>query len=150
VYKSMSGIRSIVTRLTMEHVERLNDVVSCPTQFQAYVPGADYRVHVVGDDIFATRIVSDRDDYRYASDRAGSLSVVACEVDEDVASRCRWTAHRMGLLVAGIDLRQTPDGEWFCFEVNPAPGFSFYQDAAGQPIDAAIATLLIRAAAENG
>ncbi len=48
----------------------------------------------------------------------------------------------MGLLVAGIDLRLTPDDEWYCFEVNPSPGFTFYEDAGGQPIAAAIAGLL--------
>ena len=29
-----------------------------------------------------------------------------------------------------------------CFEVNPAPGFSYYQQATGQPISSAIAILL--------
>ena len=49
----------------------------------------------------------------------------------------------MGLFVAGIDLRRTPSGEWCCFEVNPSPAFTFYQESTGQPIAAAIASLLI-------
>jgi D-alanine-D-alanine ligase-like ATP-grasp enzyme len=49
----------------------------------------------------------------------------------------------MGLLLAGIDLRRTDDGEWCCFEVNPSPGFSFYEDHTGQPIAAAVAELLV-------
>jgi D-alanine-D-alanine ligase-like ATP-grasp enzyme len=52
----------------------------------------------------------------------------------------------MGLLVAGIDLRRTPDGRWSCFEVNPSPGFTYYQDKTGHPIDQAIAELLLSAA----
>jgi glutathione synthase/RimK-type ligase-like ATP-grasp enzyme len=48
----------------------------------------------------------------------------------------------MGLLVSGIDLRVTGKGEWVCFEVNPSPGFTFYE-ADGQPIAAAIADLLL-------
>jgi hypothetical protein len=32
-------------------------------------------------------------------------------------------------------------GRWFCFEVKPSPGFSFYKEATGQPIGAAIVDL---------
>jgi glutathione synthase/RimK-type ligase-like ATP-grasp enzyme len=144
VYKSLSSVRSIVTRLSSEHIARVEDVVWCPTQFQAYVTGTDVRVHVVGDEAFACRIVSECDDYRYAGLRGGSVRIEACALEEGLAHRCRMLAGAMGLLVAGIDLRETPEGEWFCFEVNPAPGFSYYQDATGQPIDAAIAALLAR------
>jgi hypothetical protein len=35
IYKSISGVRSIVSRLTAEHRSRLDDVVWCPTQFPA-------------------------------------------------------------------------------------------------------------------
>jgi D-alanine-D-alanine ligase-like ATP-grasp enzyme len=52
------------------------------------------------------------------------------------------------LLVAGIDLRRTPAGEWYCFEVNPSPAFTFYQDASRPPIAEAIARLL--ASADRG
>ena len=53
IYKSISGVRSIVSRLGPEHSGRLGNVSWCPTQFQRYVPGNDYRVHVVGDEVFA-------------------------------------------------------------------------------------------------
>jgi D-alanine-D-alanine ligase-like ATP-grasp enzyme len=48
----------------------------------------------------------------------------------------------MRLHVAGIDLRRTPDGEWYCFEVNPSPAFLYYETATGLPIAAAIARIL--------
>jgi glutathione synthase/RimK-type ligase-like ATP-grasp enzyme len=51
----------------------------------------------------------------------------------------------MGLLVAGIDLRHTPDDRWVCFEVNPSPAFVFYEEATGQPIANAIARALVNA-----
>jgi len=51
-------------------------------------------------------------------------------------------AASLDLVVAGIDLRRTPDGEWYCFEVNPSPAFSYYESATHQPISAAIAALL--------
>jgi D-alanine-D-alanine ligase-like ATP-grasp enzyme len=45
----------------------------------------------------------------------------------------------MNLEVAGVDLRRTP----YCFEVNPSPGFTFYDLLAGQGLDRAIARHLM-------
>lgn len=44
IYKSNSGVRSIVARLPDMHRERLGNVAWCPTQFQQYIPGVDHRV----------------------------------------------------------------------------------------------------------
>jgi hypothetical protein len=141
VYKSLSGTRSRVARLGRHHRDRLADVAACPTQFQRYVPGCDYRVHVVGAETYACSVVSETDDYRYGDD----VEVAAAELPDEVAERCVRTAREMSLEVAGLDLRLTPDGEWFCFEVNPSPGFTFYEHRTGQPIAHAIAALLAAA-----
>jgi len=141
IYKSISGIRSIVRQCATEHRERLNDVTHCPTQFQQYVTGRDHRVHVVGNEIFASEVITEADDYRYANGLP--VEIRACQLPEGVADRCRQLAATLDLPVAGIDLRQTPDGEWYCFEVNPSPAFTYYQEKTGQPIGAAIARLLV-------
>jgi RimK-like ATP-grasp domain len=143
VYKSVSGVRSIVARLTDAHRERLPLLTTCPTQFQQYIPGVDVRVHIVGDEAFAAKICSEADDYRYAARQDLTVSIAPISVPDKIASRCRDLCAALGLLVAGIDLRRTPDGEWYCFEVNPSPGFSFYEHATGQPIAAALAQLLM-------
>jgi hypothetical protein len=142
IYKSISSVRSIVSRLTPEHVRRFGDLAWCPTQFQRYIPGHDYRVHVVGHDVFACEIASDADDYRYATQQGAAVAIRSYDLPQDTADRCRALAATMDLLVAGIDLRRTPDGPWYCFEVNPSPAFSYYQAATSQPIDEAIARLL--------
>jgi len=100
------------------------------------------RVHVVGTSHFATAVDSDADDYRYASRDGADLALAPFELPPELAGRLVEISRKMGLLVAGIDLRVTEDGEWFCFEVNPSPGFTFYEEATGQPIAAAIADLL--------
>jgi glutathione synthase/RimK-type ligase-like ATP-grasp enzyme len=146
IYKSISGVRSIVSRLTVEDLSRLDDVRSCPTQFQEFIPGQDYRVHVVGDDTFACEVRSDADDYRFAERQGASAQVHPTALPSDVVERCQRLAAAMQLHLAGIDLRRTPDGRWYCFEVNPSPAFSYYQEHTGQPIDQAIAGLLARAA----
>jgi hypothetical protein len=147
IVKSVSGIRSRVRRVSPADAARLADVTTCPTQFQRRVPGVDVRVHVVGASIFATEVESDADDYRYArAQGCPDPELTEIDLSDDVAQRCRALAVRLGLPVAGIDLRRTPDGEWYCFEVNPSPGFTYYESATGQPIAAAVAGLLVAAA----
>jgi glutathione synthase/RimK-type ligase-like ATP-grasp enzyme len=141
VYKSISGVRSIVARLRPEREADLADVCFCPTQFQEYVPGVDHRVHVVGADVFACRIESDADDYRYARS-SSPPRIVPLELPGDLAMRLVEMVDDMDLLVAGVDLRQRSDGRWVCFEVNPSPGFSYYEEATGQPIAETIGRLL--------
>ena len=142
IYKSVSGVRSIVSRLGPQHVERLERVVNCPTQFQRYIPGIDYRVHVVADEIFACQIVSDADDYRYSMRSGARVSIEPCDLPQEIAHRCKVLAASLKLIVAGLDLRCTPEGKWYCFEVNPSPGFTYFQEETKQPIDEAIARLL--------
>jgi glutathione synthase/RimK-type ligase-like ATP-grasp enzyme len=147
IYKSISGVRSIVSRFTVEHSERLQDLRWCPTQFQQYIPGRDYRVHTVGDEVFACEIFSAADDYRYGARQGMAAELRACVLPHDCTERCLTLAHSLGLAVAGIDLRRTPEGEWYCFEVNPSPAFSYYEAATGHPIADAIAGLLMSGAA---
>lgn len=141
IYKSVGGTRSVVSRLRPEHEERLAGVLHCPTQFQRYVPGTDYRVHVVGDEVFASEIISDADDYRYPGRH--EVEVRARRLPRPVEARCLRASAALELPVAGIDLRRTPEGEWFCFEVNPSPAFTYYQSRTDQPIGKSIAELLV-------
>lgn len=146
MYKSTSAVRSRVRRL--HDAADLAAVTACPTQFQRRVPGTDVRVHVVGAEVFATRITSDADDYRYAPAQGlPRPRLSAADLPEPVAERCRRLASRLGLPVAGVDLRVTPDGEWYCFEVNPSPAFSYYEANTGQPIAVAVAGLIAAAVA---
>jgi glutathione synthase/RimK-type ligase-like ATP-grasp enzyme len=142
VYKSVSGVRSKVARVRAEHLERLDDVVWCPTQFQRHIGGREYRVHVVGDAIFSVEVVSAADDYRYPEDEAGGPEIRAMTIPAEVAARCRRFASANALHLAGLDLRRESDGGWYCFEANPSPAFTYYEHASGQPIAAAVARLL--------
>jgi glutathione synthase/RimK-type ligase-like ATP-grasp enzyme len=142
IYKSVSGVRSIVSRLRPDDRDRLADIAWCPTQFQAYVPGRDYRVHVVGDEVFPIEVCCEAVDYRYAKGQGFSIDLRVGTLPPEIAERARKLANVLGLAVAGIDLRVTPDGEWYCFEVNPSPCFTYYEHHTGQPITEAVASLL--------
>ena len=146
IYKSASGIRSIVRRLGPDHLARLDLLCDGPAQFQAFVPGHNIRVHTVGDRVFATRIESEAVDYRYAHLDGLDRQSQAVTLPPTVEAACLRLAHEFDLLFAGIDLKQTPEGEFFCFEVNPCPGFLYYERHTGQPISMALAELLHRSA----
>lgn len=142
IYKSLSGVRSIVTEVTDADVARLESIRACPVQFQAYVPGFDVRVHTIGEEAFATRIDSPGTDYRYTGHGKDGTRLEPYDLPVALADRCLALAADLGLDFAGIDLRIAPGGDVFCFEVNPSPAYSYYEAHTGQPISLALARYL--------
>jgi glutathione synthase/RimK-type ligase-like ATP-grasp enzyme len=143
IYKSMSAVRSIVQTFRDEDVARLDQIRWCPTQFQQFVPGTNVRVHVVGEEVIATAIHTDATDYRYARRQVGeSADLEGVTISDRLAARCVALARALGLDFAGIDLKFTPEDEVYCFEVNPSPAFSYYEEQSGQPIAHAVARYL--------
>jgi glutathione synthase/RimK-type ligase-like ATP-grasp enzyme len=130
--------------MTDDDLDRLNRVRFCPVQFQEYVPGVDLRVHTIGNRVFAHEIVSDATDYRYASRERASRSMRAAEIPDEIAERCLRLASELGLIMSGVDLRRSYDGEYYCFEINPTPGFYFFEQYTGQRISDALIDLLLR------
>jgi glutathione synthase/RimK-type ligase-like ATP-grasp enzyme len=103
-------------------------------------------VHTVGGEVFATAITSTATDYRYAQRQTGEAATMdACDLSAELAARCVALAAALGLDLAGIDLRLTPGGQAYCFEVNPSPVYSYYEAHTGQPMATAIARYLATA-----
>ncbi len=145
IYKSISGARSIVQTFSDADHARLHRVRWCPTQFQRQVKGYDVRVHVVGDAVFAARIVSDATDYRYAARQSGTdAEVSAADLPHDLSRACIKLSAALELPFTGIDLRIDDDGGVVCFEANPCPAYSYYQTRTGTPIAAALVRWLAR------
>jgi len=143
IYKSISGVRSIVQTLTDEDMMRIDNIRWCPTQFQAFVEGTNVRVHTVGDKVFATGINTEATDYRYAHRQSGDHAELRpVELSDDLAEMCVKLSAGLGLAFAGIDLKITPENHVYCFEVNPSPAFSYYESQTGQPISRAVADYL--------
>jgi hypothetical protein len=140
IYKSASG-RSLGTKRVDQEI--LTDLLStrdAPIQLQERVPGVDVRVHVVRDQIFATRIRSEAIDYRL--DNSSRTRLDPCDLPATVASECIRITNQFGLLFCGIDLRETPEGKYYFFEANPAPDFAFYEEKTGQEISVALCDVL--------
>jgi glutathione synthase/RimK-type ligase-like ATP-grasp enzyme len=127
-------------------VDRLGTLRACPVQFQAWVPGTDVRVHVVGSEVFATAITTTATDYRYATAQVDEPArLEPHQLDAEVADRCVALTADLGLEFAGIDLKITPDGDVYCFEVNPSPAYTYFSGQTRQPIPEALARHLLAA-----
>lgn len=147
IYKSTSGTRSIVRSLEESDLPRLEHVRTCPVQFQQRIDGFDVRVHRVGDELHATAVMTRAVDYRYAG--GDDVSLEPYELGDELSERCLAVCDALELPLAGIDLRIDDDGVAHCFEVNPSPVFTFYEQHTGQPIGAAVARLLAGAGVEK-
>ncbi|GEJ59497.1 MvdC/MvdD family ATP grasp protein [Anaeromyxobacter diazotrophicus] len=116
-----------------------------PLMIQERVPGTDLRVTVVGDDLFAAEIDVEADpvDVRAALPRARMRPV---PLPPAVASKLQRFVRALGLTYAALDLRRREDGEHVFLEVNPSGEWLYVERRTGQPVTAAVATLLARVA----
>ncbi len=142
IYKSMSSIRSKVRQLGDIKMSQLENVRSLPTQFQTLVPGTNVRVHVVGEEVFATEVISEAIDYRYAFEVGSQVELKPTSLPNHIKEICSFLSRSLELPLCGIDLKRTLEDEYYCFEVNPSPGFSYYQEGSGQDIASAIVDYL--------
>ena len=149
IYKSVSSIRSIVRELGPEDLDRIDRVRHLPTQFQAFVPGKNIRVHVVGETVFATGIDTDSVDYRYANRDGLEVEMHPAELPAEIVEACLVLSKNLDLPLCGIDLKVTPAGQWYCFEVNPSPAYSYYEQETRQPISRAIVAYLANGSKGN-
>ncbi len=145
IFKGISNVATFAQVLTPDKLDRLVKLSCCPTLFQEYVAGVDYRVHVVGDEAFVTRLRSRDEDYRRGA-RAGDpdLIVEPASLDEETIARCIGFTRQLGLVVSGIDFKEDSRGRLVALELNPYPQFTFYEGRSGQPITRAVAAYLAR------
>lgn len=140
IYKSASGKTVGTHPIDVDSLPALLSERSWPIQLQERVAGVDIRVHVVGNQVFSTKVVSSLTDYRY--EETERLRMEISVLPAEVAAACVRLTQGLGLHLSGIDLRETPDGRFYCFEVNTQPGFAFYEERTGEPISRALLELL--------
>jgi hypothetical protein len=127
IYKSNSSVRSIVDTVDKVEQDRFDLLKHCPVLFQRRIVGKDVRIHVVNDSCFAVEIESDAVDYRYYRTRGTYSRMRVCEsLPAEVAERCISYAKERGVVLAGFDFKVDEVGHWYCLEMNPAPGFEYY------------------------
>lgn len=119
-----------------------------PVILQAFVPGIDYRVTVVGRQIFAAAIDARDGNYPVDFRMNKAVRITPATLPADLERRIHALMDRLGLVYGAIDLRRDDrDGCFRFLEINPAGQWLFVEQQTGQPIAAAIADQLAALAA---
>ncbi len=138
------------TLVTQSDLQDETALGACPAIYQRLVEKLyDLRVTVVGDEIFACRIVSQTQeatqvDWRVT--RGATFDVQPCGLDTALADRCRALLRALGLEIGGIDFIVTPDGDTVFLEINATGEWAWVEKATGLPIAASVARRLSAAA----
>jgi hypothetical protein len=141
IVKSMSTVHSEVVATSHRALRYDNRPLTHPVQVQPRLLGTNIRVHVIGDSVFACTITTDGIDYRYGSEP----TMKPIELPLAVKIWCVEQTRDEGLRLSGIDLLRDGDGTYFCFEINPMPGYEYYERRAfpdTRPISGALARAL--------
>ena len=142
IYKSASSERSMVKTFQKEDFEKLHLLKNCPHLFQEQINGTDIRVHTLATgETFACEIKTQKSDYRYDKER----DIKIIDIPQSVKDKCVKLTLDLGLYLSGIDLRRSDNGDYYCFEVNPSPAFSWYEEQTGLPISNAVANMMLNA-----
>ncbi|MFZ1220544.1 MAG: hypothetical protein WAO00_14720 [Chthoniobacterales bacterium] len=145
IFKGVSNVMTFAQLLKPEHFARLNLLPNSPTLFQEYIAGADYRVHVVGDRTFCTRLQAANEDYRRSAlIEDEEINAIADHLPQSVLRRCIAFTRQLGLIVSGIDFKKSKAGRLAALELNPYPQFTFYEGRSGQRITESVVDYLIQ------
>lgn len=136
------------TKVSSNTIPDLTGLHQSPLIFQQAIdPIYDVRVTVVGDKVFAARVVHQSDaegvrDWRLGH-YEGALSIEPDEkFPKDIEQKCIEHARRLGLNFSAIDLVVDKQGIYWFLENNPNGQWAFVEEKTGQPIGKALAALL--------
>jgi len=136
------GGGAYVRKLVPSDLERDASIRACPMQYQAYIPGEDLRVYVIGERVFAARVIT-ADPSRVDFRTDPTHHSVAFTLGRDGEQRCLQIARTLGLAFTGIDLRHTSANELVFLEANPSPMFLRFAADTGHPLAQALIDLLL-------
>jgi glutathione synthase/RimK-type ligase-like ATP-grasp enzyme len=147
IYKTFSCTHAVwrETRLLRhEDLAQLEAVRVAPVIFQEFIPAErDLRITHVDGRFYTAGIRSAPQqglvDFRMS---VGDASMSADELPASIEEKLRELVQRLGLVYGAIDMRRTPSGEYYFFEVNTAGEFLFVEDRTSLPISTAIANWL--------
>lgn len=117
----------------------------CPALFQAFIPKrCEWRITTVGTQVFAARTRRDAQvdpvDWRQSPAAADIFEAASLppEVERMLVSLCA----SCGLLFGTHDLIETPSGDFYFLETNPAGQWGWLEVRLGLPVGEALASLL--------
>lgn len=138
------------TLITREAFSTLDAVRTAPCLFQEDLPRVlDFRVTVIGDEIFAAEIHSQEHedtkvDWRYSET---DIEYRKTNLPDDVADRCMALVKSYDLQYCALDLFLTPDGRYVFSECSPSGQFLFVEERVPElRMTEALASCLVRGA----
>jgi len=134
ISKPVCGVRASAALVTAADFESFRPEQG-PVHLQRHVPGADARIHVVGESVIAQRLETTAADYRQGGDFD---DLTTFDPPDDIVRLVVRATKAIGLEFAGWDFRVGRDDTYWCLEVNPMPGYSPYD----RRCDGAISHLL--------
>lgn len=147
IYKPFQGSEDAwrETRLLkLEELEKIDAVKYAPVIFQEYIEATcDLRVTVVGEQIFAAAIDSQKAAYRVDFRMDMNVAITPTTLAPETEMGIRKLMKALDLTYGAIDFRRRPNGEEVFLEINPAGQWLFVEDQTGQPIGKAVADCLI-------
>lgn len=135
VVKSLCGMRGDAQKVTRQSFDGFVREQG-PVHVQRIVEGFDVRVHLIGNVPHAEKIVANGFDYRMRDvpSRHEPFLMPSTLVQRMVAA-----SREMNLFFTGWDFKIDVDGNFWCLEVNPMPGYDSYDRRA----DGAISRTLL-------
>ncbi|HKX31739.1 MAG TPA: hypothetical protein VJ302_28905 [Blastocatellia bacterium] len=124
--------------VTILDLRYLHHLTEAPVIFQVKVPKkVELRVTVVGRKIFAAAINSQdthrtKNDWRHYDHSNTQIEIY--ELPEEIVRSCLRLVEAMGVRYGAIDLIETPDGEIYFLEINPAGQSHWIEEQTGLPI----------------
>lgn len=129
--------------LEKEDMARLDRLKICPAIFQEFVDGDfDVRATVVGDKLFAARLVFDRSGEHFDT-RFLDAEIVPHVLPADIESKVVELVRSFGLVYSAVDLRYSDERGYVFFESNPEGQYLWTEIEADLQISHAIATELL-------
>jgi hypothetical protein len=136
------GIPTLEFRVSdLEHLEQVKYSLHL---FQEKIDKVcDFRVTVVGDQVFSVKIEPQVEgaklDWRVAKDN----KLTSSKLPDEIQNKCLQLMKQLGLVYAAFDLAQTADGDFVFFELNPQGQFLWLEEALKLPIAQRLAQLLV-------
>ncbi|MEI9913436.1 MAG: hypothetical protein WDN66_00240 [Candidatus Saccharibacteria bacterium] len=141
------------TVLNEESVSKLKELATAfPGIYQPFIPKArEWRVTVVGDDVFPVAIYSDasaKDDWRIHQ-QTEAIRFSAEELPEAEQAMCIEFLDKMQLGFGAFDFIETPEGEVVFLECNANGQYYWLENQLGIPVSSSIAKRLMTISDES-
>jgi MvdD pre-ATP grasp domain len=136
----------------IDDLSNLKGLAGCPALIQTEIDKkCEWRVTTIGRKALATRTKRgasvDQLDWRRSQDVSGIFE--RADLPGDVSNRLLLLCERSNINFGAHDLIETPDGNFYFLETNPAGQWGWLEVALGLPVGNAIASWLISASGQN-